>query len=102
MQRFLLGSTIGSEKSLFCQVFGVLIGGITLIVVPLLVLGKNQVQKCDSSFSKGVNTDEFSTSLKETISLKNILENYSSTHKHTLFLCLLLQTLDKWKDIFEN
>ena len=56
-RRFLLGSTKGCRKSLFCKVTIVLFGGIALISVQLLALGSYQVKKCDSSFSKGVGID---------------------------------------------
>ena len=90
--------TLWSRKSLSHKLSGGLIGGITLVVVPLLALEANRVQKCDSSFSRGVDVDGVSTYLKETIILKKILENYSIRHKHKLFSHSSPQTLDKWKN----
>ena len=67
---------------IFYQVASVLIRGIILIFVTLLSLGTNQVQKCEIDFSKGVNLDEVSKSLTETINLKSVVDDYSSSHTH--------------------
>ena len=64
-KRLLLGSTTRSGKSLVYLVTGVFIGGIPLIIVPLLALGANQVHRCSSRFSKGIMLDEVSKSSKE-------------------------------------
>ena len=88
-KRLLLGSTAGSGKSLFYQVTGVLIGGITLMIVLLLALGSNQVHKCNSRFSTGIHLDEVSKSSKEKISALKILDNFSSRRKHKLFFSFI-------------
>ena len=76
----------------------VLIGGIKLIIVPLLALGANQDHRCNIRFSKGINLDEVSKYSKEKISLMKTLDNYSSRHKHALLLYSSPQTSDNWKD----
>ena len=95
----MLGLTTGSGKSTVFQVAVMLLGGVTLVIVPLLALGADQLQKIKSVGCISVNLDEISKSKEATDELKQKLDSYKSTRDifSTVYLFALPQTLNIWR-----
>ena len=94
-KRLLLGLSTGPGKSTIFQVTDMLVGGVCLVIVPLLALGANQSSQLKNKYCMSINLDEVRKFEVGTSKLGQKSNEYTSSKNivETVYLFLLPQTL---------
>ena len=87
-KKLLLGLTTGSGKSKWFKVAGVMLDGITLVIVPLLALSADQVQKHNGNQCVKINLDKVNESKEKSSKLKEYFYRYDTKQNKVQFFSL--------------